>query len=302
MAKHKGNKISGWLIIDKEAGMGSTQVVGKTRYLLQAAKNGHCGTLDPFATGVLPIAFGEATKLIPYVTDGDKEYEFWLKFGVTTDTLDCDGNVVADGGRIPTKEEIEAILPQFVGEITQIPPAYSAIKIDGKRAYDLARKGQDVQIPERKITVYGLELLEMCENDVAHCRVQCSKGTYVRTLGADIAQKLGTIGYLKALRRTKCGIFDVSDTILLENLKKIEYVEERQKVLLSVITCLRDIADIAVTEADAAKLKHGQGLSPKAYQTSDLLGKEAVATYNGNLVAVVRIDERKIAPVRVFNF
>ena len=302
MVKHKGHKISGWLIVDKEVGMGSTQVVGKTRYLLQAAKNGHCGTLDPFATGVLPIAFGEATKLIPYVTDGDKEYEFWLKFGATTDTLDCDGNFIAEGGKIPTKDEIEAILPQFVGEITQIPPAYSAIKIDGKRAYDLARKGQEVEIPERKITIYGLELLEMCESDVVHCRVRCSKGTYVRTLGADIAQKLGTIGYLKALRRTKCGIFDVSDTILLENLKKIEYVEERQKVLLPVITCLRDIADIAVTEADAAKLKQGQGLSPKAYQTSDLLGKEVVATYNGKLVAVVRIDERKIAPVRVFNF
>lgn len=300
--KHKGDKVSGWLIIDKEAGMGSTQVVGKTRYLLQAAKNGHCGTLDPFATGVLPIAFGEATKLIPYVTDGDKEYEFWLKFGVTTDTLDCEGEVVADGGIVPTKDEIEAVLPEFLGEITQVPPAYSAIKINGQRAYDLARKGQEVEIPERKITIYGLELLEMCESDVAHCRVQCSKGTYVRTLGADIAKKLGTIGYLQALRRTKCGKFDVSDTILLENLKKIEYVGERQKVLLPVITCLRDIADIAVTEADATKLKQGQGLSPKAYQTSDLLGKEVAATCNGNLVAMVRIDERKIAPVRVFNF
>ncbi|MBR2033376.1 MAG: tRNA pseudouridine(55) synthase TruB, partial [Alphaproteobacteria bacterium] len=297
--KHKGDKVSGWLIIDKEAGMGSTQVVGKTRYLLQAAKNGHCGTLDPFATGVLPIAFGEATKLIPYVTDGDKEYEFWLKFGVTTDTLDCEGEVVAEGGIVPSKEEIEAILPQFVGEISQVPPAFSAIKINGQRAYDLARKGQEVEIPERKITIYGLELLEMCESDVAHCRVRCSKGTYVRTLGADIAKKLGTIGYLQALRRTKCGKFDVSDTILLENLKKIEYVGERQKVLLPVITCLRDIADIAVTEADAAKLKQGQGLSPKAYQTSDLLGKEVAATCNGKLVAMVRLDERKIAPVRV---
>ena len=300
--KHKGDKVSGWLIIDKEAGMGSTQVVGKTRYLLQAAKNGHCGTLDPFATGVLPIAFGEATKLIPYVTDGDKEYEFWLKFGVATDSLDCDGEIVADGGIVPTKDEIEAVLPEFLGEITQVPPAFSAIRINGQRAYDLARKGQEVEIPERKITIYGLELLEMCESDVAHCRVRCSKGTYVRTLGADIAKKLGTIGHLRALRRTKCGKFDVSDTILLENLKKIEYVEERQKVLLPVITCLRDIADIAVTEADATKLKQGQGLSPKAYQTSDLLGKEVAATCNGNLVAMVRIEERKIAPVRVFNF
>lgn len=300
--KHKGDKINGWLIIDKEAGMGSTQVVGKTRYLMQAAKNGHCGTLDPFATGVLPIAFGEATKLIPYVTEGDKEYEFWLKFGTTTDTLDCDGKIVAEGGKIPTKEEVEAVLPLFVGDIIQIPPAFSAIKINGQRAYDMARKGQEVEIPERKITIYELELLEMSESDVVHCRVRCSKGTYVRTLGADIAKKLSTIGYLKALRRTKCGSFDVSSTILLENLKKIEYVEERQKVLLPVITCLCDITDIAVTEADAAKLKQGQGLSPKAYQVNHLIGQEVSATCNGSLVAMVRIDERKIAPVRVFNF
>ena len=300
--KRKGDKISGWLVIDKPKGMGSTQVVGKTRYLLHAAKNGHCGTLDPFATGVLPIAFGEATKLISYVMDGDKEYEFWLKFGVTTDTLDCDGTVVAKGGKVPTKEEIEAVLSQFVGEITQVPPVYSAIKINGKRAYDLARKGEKVEIPERKVEIYSLDLLDMPESDVVHCRVRCSKGTYVRTLGADIAEKLGTLGYLQALRRTKCGVFDVSSTILLENLEKIEYGGERQKELLAVITCLRDIADIAVTEADAIKLKQGQSLSPKSYQINDLMGKEVIATCGGNLIAVVRIDERKISPVRVFNF
>lgn len=300
--KRKGDKISGWLVIDKPKGMGSTQVVGKTRYLLHAAKNGHCGTLDPFATGVLPIAFGEATKLISYVMDGDKEYEFWLKFGVTTDTLDCDGTVVAEGGKVPTKEEIEAVLSQFVGEITQVPPVYSAIKINGKRAYDLARKGEKVEIPERKVEIYSLDLLDMPESDVVHCRVRCSKGTYVRTLGADIAEKLGTLGYLQALRRTKCGVFDVSSTILLENLEKIEYGGERQKELLAVITCLRDIADIAVTEADAIKLKQGQSLSPKSYQINDLMGKEVIATCGGNLIAVVRIDERKISPVRVFNF
>lgn len=300
--KRKGDKISGWLVIDKPKGMGSTQVVGKTRYLLRATKNGHCGTLDPFATGVLPIAFGEATKLISYVMDGDKEYEFWLKFGATTDTLDCDGKIIAEKDKIPTKEEIEKVLPQFVGEIIQVPPVYSAIKINGQRAYDLARRGEKVEIPERKVEIYNLELLEMTESDVAHCRVRCSKGTYVRTLGADIAEKLGTIGYLQALRRIKCGVFDVSNTILLENLEKIEYVEERQKKLLSVITCLRDIADIAVTDADAVKLKQGQGISPKSYQITNLIGEEAIATCGGNLVAVVRIDERKISPVRVFNF
>lgn len=300
--KRKGDKISGWLVVDKPKGMGSTQVVGKTRYLLHAAKNGHCGTLDPFATGVLPIAFGEATKLISYVMDGDKEYEFWLKFGATTDTLDCDGKIIAESDKIPTKGEIEGVLSQFVGEIIQVPPIYSAIKINGQRAYDLARKGENAEIPERKIEIYSLDLLDMPESNVVHCRVRCSKGTYVRTLGADIAKKLGTLGYLQALRRTKCGVFDISSTILLENLEKIEYVEDRQKKLLSVITCLRDIADIAVTEADAIKLKQGQGLSPKNYQITDLIGKEVIATCDGELIAVVRIDERKISPVRVFNF
>lgn len=302
MKHKKGDKISGWLVVDKPAGMGSTQVVSLTRRLLNAAKNGHCGTLDPFATGVLPIAFGEATKLVPYVTDGDKEYEFTLKFGVATDTLDCDGQVIAEGDRIPQKEEVEAVLPKFVGEITQVPPVYSAIRINGERAYDLARRGATVEIPERRVTIFGLELLENPAPDLVRCRVRCSKGTYVRTLGADIAAKLGTIGHLTALRRLKCGNFDLSQKILLENLKNMEYVEERQRNLLSVITCLRDIAVIAVTEADAAKLRNGQSLSPKAYEVSDLVGREAAAVCQGELAAMVRIEEKKISPVRVFNF
>lgn len=288
--------------MDKPAGMGSTQVVGQVRHLLNAAKAGHCGTLDPFATGVLPIAVGEATKLVPYVTDGEKEYQFVLKFGATTDTLDCDGKIIQEGKKIPSAAEVEAVLPQFIGEISQIPPAYSAIKIAGERAYDLVRKGQDVQIPERQIQIYELEMLDMPTGDSVRCRVRCSKGTYVRTLGADIAKRLGTIGYLTELRRTKCGNFDLRQKILLENLKNIEYVSNRQKVLLPVITCLRDIAVIAVTEADATKLKCGQSLSPKAYDVKNFIGQEVAAVWNNQLVAMVRIEERRLLPVRVFNF
>lgn len=288
--------------MDKPAGMGSTQVVGQVRHLLNAAKVGHCGTLDPFATGVLPIAVGEATKLVPYVTDGEKEYQFVLKFGATTDTLDCDGKIIQEGEKIPSAAEVEAVLPQFIGEISQIPPAYSAIKIAGERAYDLVRKGQDVQIPERQIQIYELEMLDMPTGDSVRCRVRCSKGTYVRTLGADIAKRLGTIGYLSELRRTKCGNFDLRQKILLENLKNIEYVSNRQKVLLPVITCLRDIAVIAVTEADATKLKCGQSLSPKSYEVTNFMGQEVAAVYNNQLVAMVRIEERRLLPVRVFNF
>ncbi|MBQ8661949.1 MAG: tRNA pseudouridine(55) synthase TruB [Alphaproteobacteria bacterium] len=298
----KGEKVNGWLIVDKPRDMGSTQVVNLTRRLFHAQKNGHCGTLDPFATGVLPIAFGEATKLISYVTDGDKEYEFVLCFGEETDTLDTEGKVVATSDVVPAEEEIKAVLPSFVGEITQVPPAYSAIKIDGKRAYDLARQGKDVQIPERQITIYELELLAMLPNRQARFRVRCSKGTYVRTLGADIARKLGSCGHLKELRRTKCGNFDLSQKILLENIKNMEYGETLMKSLLPVMTCLRDIAVIAVGEEEAKKLKLGQGLSPKAFDVKNLCGQTAAAIFENELAAIVRIDERKISPVRVFNF
>ena len=171
--KTNGDSIHGWLIIDKQANIGSTDVVNQTRRLLNANKNGHTGTLDPFATGVLPIAFGEATKLIPYVTDGNKEYEFTLKFGSTTDTLDLTGTITQTGGKIPTQNEILNIIPEFIGAITQIPPAYSAIKINGQRAYDLARKGQDVIIPKRQIEIFSLELLSILSADEYKFRVAC---------------------------------------------------------------------------------------------------------------------------------
>lgn len=301
MRHSKGENINGWLIVDKPRDMGSTQVVNFTRRLFNAKKNGHTGTLDPFATGVLPVAFGEATKLIPYVTDGPKEYEFIVKWGQATDTGDTEGKIIASNDKVPERDEILQIIPSFIGRITQIPPAYSAIKINGQRAYDLARRGEDVTIPSREVEIYYLELLEELPQDRAKFKVGCSKGTYIRTLGQDIALKLGTVGYLEELRRTKCGNFDLSQKILLENIKNIGYGEDLRKVLLPMITCLRDIAVIAVAEADAAKLQKGQGLSPRSYDVSKLCGQEAVVVYNNELVAIVRIDERKISPVRVFN-
>lgn len=301
MRHKKGQDVSGWLIIDKPAGMGSTPVVNLTRKLLDAKKNGHTGTLDPFASGVLPVAFGEATKLISYVTDGDKEYEFVLKFGEATDTLDLTGNVIKSGGRIPQDEEIGKVLPKFIGEVKQVPPMYSAIKINGERAYDLARKGVRAEMPERIVKVYDLAFLERVSESEVRMKVICSKGTYVRTLGADLAEELGTFGHLTALRRTKCGKFGLEDTILLENLKKTEYVDERKKHLLPLLTCLCDITVIAVREEDAAKLKQGQGISPKSYEVGKLMGQEAAAVLDNKLVAMVRIEERKISPIRVFN-
>ncbi len=298
--KHlKGEKINGWLIIDKPVGIGSTTVVNQTRHLLNAQKNGHTGTLDPFASGVLPIAFGEATKLIPYVTDGDKEYEFTLKFGSATDTLDHTGQIIASGGSIPSRKQILAILPSFIGQITQIPPAYSAIKINGRRAYDLARKGEDVTIPSRQITIHDLQLLEILPDSQARFRVACSKGTYVRTLGADIAVKLGTLGHLTALRRTKCANFSLTDTILLDNLKKLDY-SARQQLLLPLLTSLCDITVIAISKEDADRLRQGQKLSAKSYAVEHQNG-EMIASCNGSPVAIVRVEEKSISPIRVFN-
>lgn len=298
--KHlKGEKINGWLIVDKPVGIGSTTVVNQTRHLFNAQKNGHTGTLDPFASGVLPIAFGEATKLIPYVTDGSKEYEFTLKFGVTTDTLDLTGKITSSGGITPSKEQILSVLPSFIGEITQIPPAYSAIKIAGQRAYDLARQGQNVTIPERQITVYDLQLLDILPDSQASFRVSCSKGTYVRTLGADIALKLGTCGYLTSLRRTKCGKFSLSDTILLDNLKKMDY-SALQQSLLPLLTCLCDITVIAISKEDGERLKKGQKLSAASYSLSNK-NLEAVAVTDNQPIAIVRVEGKSISPIRVFN-
>ncbi|MBR1826008.1 MAG: tRNA pseudouridine(55) synthase TruB [Alphaproteobacteria bacterium] len=298
MRHNKADNVDGWLVIDKPRGMGSTQVVGKTRWLMHANKNGHTGTLDPFATGVLPIAFGEATKLVPFVTDGEKEYEFVVEWGAQTDTGDVEGKIIATSDKIPNREEIMAAIPHFIGKITQIPPIYSAIKINGQEAYKLARKGQTVEMPAREIEIYALDLLEKREKS-AKFRVRCSKGTYVRTLGADMAQYLGSCGYLSELRRTKCGNFSISDTILLDSLEKEEYIEQRRKSLLPIETSLRGIAEIAVSAEDARKLSMGQGISPKNY--AGLKPVETAAAMLGNcLIALVRIDERKISPIRVF--
>ena len=296
MKHKKGNDINCWLIVDKPQGMGSTQVVNFTRRIFNAKKNGHAGTLDPFATGVLPIAFGEATKLIDFITGGDKEYEFTIRFGTETDTADCTGTVIKSGGRIPSADDIIKILPQFIGNITQTPPAYSAIKINGERAYDLARQGKEISIPERQVSIFDLQFLSL-KNDCADFRVKCSKGTYVRSLGRDIARALDSFGHLQSLRRTKCGIFTLDDTILLENLKNMVYVE---RTLLPLETSLRDIAVMAVSEVEASKLKQGQALSPRGKEEFFSL-PIAAAVFNGVLIAIVRIEEGRISPIRVFN-
>jgi len=301
MKRNKHQNINGWLILNKPKGISSNDAVVQTRRLFDANKNGHCGTLDPFAEGVLPIAFGEATKLISMVADAKKEYEFVLKFGQKTDTLDTEGKIIATSNKIPSKEEILQVIPHFIGKIEQTPPAYSAVKINGKRAYNLARKGVDVNLSPRQIEIFDLRLLKMLSSDSAKFCVTCSKGTYIRVLGADIAAKLDSVGYLTELKRTKCANFSINDTILLEKLKNMVYESDCKNLLLPTEAPLRDIADFAVSEEDAAKLRLGQKISPRNYALENLCGKKALAMFENCLVAIVQVEAKRISPLRVFN-
>ena len=255
------NFLSGWLVIDKPVGLTSAQVVGRLKRLYHPAKIGHTGTLDPLATGVLPIAFGKATKLIPYVMDGKKEYEFTVRFGVQTTTDDLEGEIISKSTYIPTVQEIRAILPKFLGKIRQIPPAYSALKVGGKRAYMLAREGKEVTLEPREIQIYELKLLKKAGHE-ATFSVRCSKGTYVRSLGRDLALALGSCGTISSLRRTVCGHFSAEEEISLDFIEKLEY---NAKVLLlkPIATVLDDILVLAVSEEEARRLCQGQALRVK---------------------------------------
>ncbi len=299
MSSHYNQNINGWIILDKPQGISSNQALRKIQYLLHAKKAGHIGTLDPFATGVLPLAFGEATKLIPYLEGNEKTYEFTLQFGTATTTDDTEGEICETSSKIPSLAEIETAIPHFLGTISQIPPKFSAIHINGQRAYDLARSGADFDIPARQIAIKELKLLAYRpQSGDADYRVTCSKGTYIRTLGHDIAAALGTCGHLTALRRTKNGFFNLSDTILLDNLKNILYKDAGVYPLLPVETFLCDITVIALTQEDALKLKNGQTLSAQGFAP---FNGTAAACYNNKLIALVENKENNISPIRVFN-
>jgi len=299
MSSHYNQNINGWIILDKPKGISSNQALRKIQYLLHAKKAGHIGTLDPFATGVLPLAFGEATKLIPYLEGNEKTYEFTLKFSIGTSTDDTEGETIETSDNIPTVTEIKNILPLFTGLITQTPPKYSAIHINGERAYTLAREGKDFEIPKREITIKNLTLLDYRqETKEADFSVTCSKGTYVRTLGHDIAKALDTCGHLIALRRTQNGFFNLTHTILLENLKNILYRESGVSPILPVETFLCDITVIALTEDEALKLKSGQTLQ---YQGIEPDKKVLAACFNNKLIALVELKDNILKPIRVFN-
>lgn len=299
MSSHYNQDINGWIILDKPQDISSNQALRKIQYLLRAKKAGHIGTLDPFATGVLPLAFGEATKLIPYLEGSEKTYEFTLKFGVGTSTDDTEGEEIAHSDIIPSKADISTILPEFHGEITQVPPKFSAIHINGVRAYELARTNTEFEIPSRQVFIKELTLLAYRpEKGEADFRVTCSKGTYVRTLGHDIAARLSTCGHLTALRRIKNGFFDLSHTILLDNLKNILYKNGGESLVLPVETFLCDITVIALTQEEALKLKSGQSIDSKRFSP---FKERAAACFKEKLIALIEPKEDKLLPIRVFN-
>ena len=218
--RKKGNPVHGWVVLDKPYNVGSTPMVGKIRWLFSAAKAGHAGTLDPLATGILPIALGEATKTVPFMMEAAKSYEVEITFGEARNTLDAEGQVTATSEAIIYGDDVEDILVEFIGEIDQIPPKYSAIKIDGQRAYDLARSGQDVDMKARKIRIDNITFLASLPNWV-RLSVDCGKGTYIRSLARDIAARLGTVGYVSKLRRTRVGPFTLEQSITLDELEQM---------------------------------------------------------------------------------
>ena len=305
----KGQIVNGWINLDKPEGLGSTQAVGKVRRLFDAQKVGHGGTLDPLATGILPIALGEATKTIPYCQDHIKVYSFAACWGEERNTDDAEGEVIATSPVRPTAEQIQAILPRFTGEISQIPPQFSAIKVDGERAYDLARDGEDFELNARTVYIETLEMTEF-NPDMPRFRVVCGKGTYMRSLVRDMARALGTVGYIKDLRREAVGPLTQNTAISLEKLQELADSARLEEALLPVETVLADIPALALTTQEAARLNQGQALTFIARPDIERLNKAgidwkagdtALAVLNGLPVALVSVDGPEIHPVRVLN-
>ncbi|MCW8835477.1 MAG: tRNA pseudouridine(55) synthase TruB [Rhodospirillales bacterium] len=304
--KKKGQPIHGWLIIEKPSGMTSNAVVGKVRRLTDAAKVGHGGTLDPMATGVLPVALGEATKTVSYVMDGTKRYRFTLRWGEERNTDDAEGVVTETSDIRPDRDQIEAVLPEFIGEVEQVPPAFSAIKIDGQRAYKLAREDKDVTLASRKVRIESLVLADMPDQDHAVFDVVCGKGTYMRAIARDLARRLGTVGHIAELRRTAVGRFSEKDAISLDKLESFGHSAPAEELLLPVETVLDDIPALALTEAEARHMRNGQSVSLLRVANRSSLselsqGATVCAMCDGKMVALARIEGGEIRPVRVLN-
>jgi tRNA pseudouridine55 synthase len=304
--RRKGQPINGWVILDKPLGMTSTQAVGAVRRLFDANKAGHGGTLDPLATGLLPIALGEATKTVSYVMDGRKIYRFTACWGEARSTDDAEGPVTARSDRRPTAAEIEAVLPRFQGEISQVPPAFSAIKVEGERAYDLARAGETVDLAARPIWIERLSLVSQPDADHAEFEVVSGKGAYMRSLARDLGLALGTVAHVSALRRIAVGPFTESQAISLESLKALGHIPPASGHLLPVETALDDIPALPLTDAEALRLRSGQSIGLLRASDRERLGAIrsgdlVCAMAGGKPVALARLEAGDLRPVRVLH-
>jgi tRNA pseudouridine55 synthase len=303
----KGDKVDGWLILDKPAGLSSAGAVAAIKRLFNAAKAGHAGTLDPLATGVLPIALGEATKTVSFVQDGAKAYRFTLRWGESRDTDDSEGAVTATSDVRPTTAAIQAALPAFIGEIEQRPPVYSALKRDGQPAYARARAGEEVELIPRRVRIDAFELESQPERDLAVFRVACGKGTYIRSLARDLAAMLGTVGHVGELRRLTVGRFTADTAISLENLHSLGHSPARFSHLRPVETALDDIPALPMTEADSLRLRQGQAVRVRraAHEQGSEPPRVALATVQGRPIALVQLepdaDHLLVRPTRVLN-
>lgn len=304
--RKKGDPVSGWICLDKPLEMGSTEAVSKIRWMFNAQKAGHAGTLDPLATGVLPIALGEATKTVSQMMDAEKVYRFLIAWGSSTTTLDREGEVTATSDVRPTPEAVAAVLPRFVGEISQIPPNFSAIKVDGQRAYDLARDGVEFELPTRTVVVHAAAVSDVPDADHIEIEIRCGKGTYVRSLVRDIAAAVGAEGHVAMLRRLRVGPFSAKESITLDNLADLVHRAALLEALLPVETALDDIPVLAVTDEDAFRLRQGRPLVLLPRQVELLkprvsASRAVSAMTGGKLVALCELRAGQLSPTRVFH-
>ena len=284
--------VDGWIVLDKPVGMTSTHAVSRLKRICNAKKAGHAGTLDPLASGILPVAFGEATKTVPFVQDGEKAYRFTVRWGVQTDTDDSDGKPVETSDQRPSREAIEQLLPAFTGTILQTPPAYSAIKISGERAYDLARDGETVTIAPRNVTIHSLAMVEEGDN-FAVFETECGKGTYVRAIARDLGRLLGCFGHISALRRTRVGPFAETDAIPLD-----EVAEAPQAAMRTIESGLAEVPCVVVDRSNAARLRRGQNILLRGRDAP--VNGTAYASCGGVVIATGMIEGGEMLPHRVF--
>ena len=315
--KRKGLPIHGWVNLDKPEGMTSTSAVGKIRRIFNAQKAGHAGTLDPLAQGILPIALGEATKTVPFMMDAAKSYHFTVQWGVATTTDDREGEALATSDHRPTETEIQAILSAFIGDVSQVPPAFSAIKLDGRRAYDMARAGETPEISARTVRIDSLTLIDMPDAHSARFAVDCGKGTYVRSLARDMAVKLGTFGHVSYLRRVRVGPFDEKSTIGLDILEDLGHIAAEVDALdamnthfkphlLPLQTVLDDIPALPFNEEEARDIRMGRAVNITAHvvdgkRSESHEAAQVLALSDNHPVALGKLEEGRFQPVRVFN-